>query len=310
MRSPGPDEPSGRGLQIVDMLSDSWGVEPEDPSGKTVWFTMPAAAADAAGVRGGRHAPPDRRGHAGVRRGSINRPTRRNNAQRAHLPAAARYAAGTGCPAGPAAPVCTVKDAAAADDTASTMSLAATRDPQSTLGVSAEDGHQADSVRRRQAGHVRRPPGGAGRAGGVVAGGLRARRRGGARGADRGSGRRSGRRGADGGHGRGHAAHPRARRAPHHDPHDPVGDDPARPGHDRLAPPPVQAVQRRGAQPSSSGAPPRCTSAPARSRPSARRWRPPRCPRGPASTWSSTRCSPTPTGSPTRCRRCSSATWP
>ena len=45
MRSPGPDEPSGRGLQIVDMLSDSWGVEPENPSGKTVWFTMPAAAA-------------------------------------------------------------------------------------------------------------------------------------------------------------------------------------------------------------------------------------------------------------------------
>jgi anti-sigma regulatory factor (Ser/Thr protein kinase) len=45
MRSPGPDEPSGRGLQIVDMLSDSWGVEPEDPSGKTVWFTMPVATA-------------------------------------------------------------------------------------------------------------------------------------------------------------------------------------------------------------------------------------------------------------------------
>ncbi|HEX3691582.1 MAG TPA: ATP-binding protein [Solirubrobacteraceae bacterium] len=45
MRSPGPDEPSGRGLQIVDMLSDTWGVEPEDPSGKTVWFTMPAATA-------------------------------------------------------------------------------------------------------------------------------------------------------------------------------------------------------------------------------------------------------------------------
>ncbi len=48
MRSPGPDEPSGRGLQIVDMLSDSWGVEPEDPSGKTVWFTMPAATQMAA----------------------------------------------------------------------------------------------------------------------------------------------------------------------------------------------------------------------------------------------------------------------
>ncbi|MGH2894930.1 MAG: ATP-binding protein [Solirubrobacteraceae bacterium] len=45
MRSPGPDEPSGRGLQIVDMLSDTWGVEPERPSGKTVWLTMPAATA-------------------------------------------------------------------------------------------------------------------------------------------------------------------------------------------------------------------------------------------------------------------------
>jgi anti-sigma regulatory factor (Ser/Thr protein kinase) len=40
MRSPGPDEPSGRGLQIVDMLSERWGVEPEEPSGKTVWFEL------------------------------------------------------------------------------------------------------------------------------------------------------------------------------------------------------------------------------------------------------------------------------
>lgn len=45
MRSPGPDEPSGRGLQIVDMLSASWGVHPERPSGKTVWFTLPGAVA-------------------------------------------------------------------------------------------------------------------------------------------------------------------------------------------------------------------------------------------------------------------------
>ena len=44
MRSPGPDEPSGRGLQIVDMLSESWGVVPEQPSGKTVWFTVPATS--------------------------------------------------------------------------------------------------------------------------------------------------------------------------------------------------------------------------------------------------------------------------
>jgi hypothetical protein len=29
-------------LKIVDMLSASWGVVPEQPSGKTVWFTVPA----------------------------------------------------------------------------------------------------------------------------------------------------------------------------------------------------------------------------------------------------------------------------
>jgi anti-sigma regulatory factor (Ser/Thr protein kinase) len=40
MRSAGPDEPSGRGLQIVDMLSDRWGVHRDIPSGKTVWFTV------------------------------------------------------------------------------------------------------------------------------------------------------------------------------------------------------------------------------------------------------------------------------
>ncbi|MFL5863351.1 MAG: ATP-binding protein [Solirubrobacteraceae bacterium] len=44
MRSPGPDEPNGRGLQIVNMLSASWGVEAERPAGKTVWFTMRAAS--------------------------------------------------------------------------------------------------------------------------------------------------------------------------------------------------------------------------------------------------------------------------
>jgi anti-sigma regulatory factor (Ser/Thr protein kinase) len=44
MRSPGPDEPSGRGLRIVDMLSSSWGVQPESPAGKTVWFTVPSGA--------------------------------------------------------------------------------------------------------------------------------------------------------------------------------------------------------------------------------------------------------------------------
>ncbi len=45
MRFPGPDEPTGRGLRIVDMLSDAWGVEPGEPSGKTVWFMLALAPA-------------------------------------------------------------------------------------------------------------------------------------------------------------------------------------------------------------------------------------------------------------------------
>lgn len=40
MRSPDPLEPTGRGLQIVDLLSDAWGVEPKDDEGKTVWLTV------------------------------------------------------------------------------------------------------------------------------------------------------------------------------------------------------------------------------------------------------------------------------
>jgi anti-sigma regulatory factor (Ser/Thr protein kinase) len=42
MRFPGPDEPTGRGLQIVEMLSDRWGVDHDPDFGKTVWFTVSA----------------------------------------------------------------------------------------------------------------------------------------------------------------------------------------------------------------------------------------------------------------------------
>lgn len=39
-RSPEPTETSGRGLQIVETLSDDWGVTPATRAGtKTVWFT-------------------------------------------------------------------------------------------------------------------------------------------------------------------------------------------------------------------------------------------------------------------------------
>ncbi len=43
MRSPGPEDPSGRGLRIVAMLSEAWGVERAAAPGKTVWFTLNAA---------------------------------------------------------------------------------------------------------------------------------------------------------------------------------------------------------------------------------------------------------------------------
>lgn len=38
--SPASDEPSGRGLQIVEAVAGRWGVEVR-PTGKTVWFTLP-----------------------------------------------------------------------------------------------------------------------------------------------------------------------------------------------------------------------------------------------------------------------------
>ncbi len=42
MRSPGPDDPTGRGLQIVNILSETWGVEHRTAAGKTVWFVISA----------------------------------------------------------------------------------------------------------------------------------------------------------------------------------------------------------------------------------------------------------------------------
>ena len=44
-RSPAPEEPRGRGLQIVEMFSDAWGVESGRGAGKTVWFVLGGAGA-------------------------------------------------------------------------------------------------------------------------------------------------------------------------------------------------------------------------------------------------------------------------
>ena len=42
-RSPTPRERTGRGLRIVEAMSDSWGIDPS-AKGKTVWFTVPRRA--------------------------------------------------------------------------------------------------------------------------------------------------------------------------------------------------------------------------------------------------------------------------
>jgi two-component sensor histidine kinase len=40
MRSPGPEEPTGRGLRIVELFSEAWGIERKAALGKTVWFQL------------------------------------------------------------------------------------------------------------------------------------------------------------------------------------------------------------------------------------------------------------------------------
>jgi hypothetical protein len=67
MRSPSPEDVSGRGLRIVDLLAARWGVRYDANAGKTVWFTLtapgPGAAGDPAAQRApGREAQPG--GHA------------------------------------------------------------------------------------------------------------------------------------------------------------------------------------------------------------------------------------------------------
>jgi anti-sigma regulatory factor (Ser/Thr protein kinase) len=45
MKDPDPADPTGRGLRIVDRLSDSWGVDEAPGAGKSVWFTLDFAGA-------------------------------------------------------------------------------------------------------------------------------------------------------------------------------------------------------------------------------------------------------------------------
>ncbi len=47
--SPRPEDPTGRGLRIVEELSDSWGVRRTAAGGKTVWFKVVAHLPEVAG---------------------------------------------------------------------------------------------------------------------------------------------------------------------------------------------------------------------------------------------------------------------
>jgi anti-sigma regulatory factor (Ser/Thr protein kinase) len=59
MRSPTPTENSGRGLRIVEAMSQEWGVRVE-PAGKLVWFTLPTQELSKDPVERTREATPAR----------------------------------------------------------------------------------------------------------------------------------------------------------------------------------------------------------------------------------------------------------
>ena len=44
MRTPEPTDPTGRGLQIIDLFATTWGVQHLPGGGKTVWFTLAVGA--------------------------------------------------------------------------------------------------------------------------------------------------------------------------------------------------------------------------------------------------------------------------
>jgi len=47
LRFPAPEDPSGRGLRIVQAMSDTWGIIPST-DGKTVWFALSAGGSHGA----------------------------------------------------------------------------------------------------------------------------------------------------------------------------------------------------------------------------------------------------------------------
>ncbi len=77
MRSPSPDDLTGRGLRIVDLLAARWGVRYDADAGKTVWFTLVAPRPAEAGETVEAHMiqrrrSPARRGGTATRRGGTS----------------------------------------------------------------------------------------------------------------------------------------------------------------------------------------------------------------------------------------------
>ena len=53
LQAPAPSEPHGRGLRIVDALSDEWGISPASDAGKAVWFRVSLQSSGSRGSVGG-----------------------------------------------------------------------------------------------------------------------------------------------------------------------------------------------------------------------------------------------------------------
>jgi anti-sigma regulatory factor (Ser/Thr protein kinase) len=64
MLSPGPAEPTGRGLMIIDMLATTWGSEHPSASGKMVWFAIGSGTPSGAEVGSSASHPQNRPDHA------------------------------------------------------------------------------------------------------------------------------------------------------------------------------------------------------------------------------------------------------
>jgi anti-sigma regulatory factor (Ser/Thr protein kinase) len=102
VRSPTPDDPTGRGLLIVSELSDEWGFTPSGANGNHVWFVIGLDRSSSAGSDSARQAGPrsQRADAAGGKRARSRPTTRSEHDRRAEAGRPdATMATRRGCPA-------------------------------------------------------------------------------------------------------------------------------------------------------------------------------------------------------------------